>query len=35
MKRACVIGLPIEHARSQLIHGTWLKTYGIDGTYTK
>ena len=35
MKRACVIGWPIEHSRSPLIHGTWLKTYGIDGTYTK
>ena len=35
MKRACVIGWPIEHSRSPLIHGTWLKTYGIDGSYTK
>lgn len=35
MKRACVIGWPIEHSRSPLIHGTWLKRYGIDGSYTK
>jgi shikimate dehydrogenase len=35
MKRACVIGWPIEHSRSPLIHGHWLKTYGIDGSYTK
>lgn len=35
MKRACVIGWPIEHSRSPLIHGTWLKTYGIEGSYTK
>lgn len=35
MKRACVIGWPIEHSRSPLIHGYWLKQYGIDGTYTK
>ena len=35
MKRACVIGWPIEHSRSPLIHGTWIKSYGIDGTYTK
>lgn len=35
MKRACVVGWPIEHSRSPLIHGTWLKQYGIDGTYTK
>jgi shikimate dehydrogenase len=35
MKRACVIGWPIEHSRSPLIHGYWLKQYGIDGSYTK
>jgi shikimate dehydrogenase len=35
MKRACVIGWPIEHSRSPLIHGYWLKHYGIDGAYTK
>lgn len=33
--KACVIGWPIEHSRSPLIHGYWLKAYGIDGTYTK
>ena len=35
MKRACVIGWPIEHSRSPLIHGYWLKKYGIEGHYTK
>lgn len=35
MKRACVIGWPIEHSRSPLIHGHWLKKYGIDGSYSK
>jgi shikimate dehydrogenase len=35
MKRACVIGWPIEHSRSPLIHGYWLKKYGIDGSYIK
>lgn len=35
MKRACVIGWPIEHSRSPLIHGYWLKKYAIDGAYTK
>lgn len=35
MKRACVIGWPIEHSRSPLIHGAWLKRYAIEGTYTK
>ena len=35
MKRACVIGWPIAHSRSPLIHGYWLKKYGIEGSYTK
>lgn len=35
MKRACVIGWPIAHSRSPLIHGHWLKSYRIDGIYTK
>ena len=35
MKRACVIGWPIAHSRSPLIHSYWLKAYGIDGAYTK
>ena len=35
MKRACVIGWPIEHSRSPLIHNYWIKRYGVDGAYTK
>lgn len=35
MKRACVIGWPIEHSRSPIIHNYWLKTLGIEGTYTR
>lgn len=35
MKRAAVIGWPIEHSRSPLIHGYWLRQYGIDGSYIK
>jgi shikimate dehydrogenase len=35
MRRACVIGWPIEHSRSPLIHTYWLKRYGIDGSYEK
>ena len=31
--RAFVIGHPIAHSRSPLIHGTWLRNYGIDGSY--
>ena len=35
MKRACVIGWPVEHSRSPVIHRYWLKRYGIDGAYEK
>jgi shikimate dehydrogenase len=31
--RAFVIGHPIAHSRSPLIHGTWLQEHGIDGSY--
>ncbi len=33
--KSCVIGWPIEHSRSPLIHGHWLDQHGIDGSYTK
>ena len=33
--QACVVGWPISHSRSPMIHGYWLKKYGIDGSYTK
>ena len=33
--KACVIGWPITQSRSPLIHGHWLRTHGIDGSYTK
>jgi shikimate dehydrogenase len=32
-KKAFVIGHPIAHTRSPLIHGTWLDTHRIDGSY--
>jgi shikimate dehydrogenase len=35
MKRACVIGWPIKHSRSPLIHNYWLKSLGIGGVYEK
>ena len=35
MRRACVIGWPVEHSRSPLIHGYWLEQYGTDGAYEK
>ena len=35
MIKACVVGWPITHSRSPMIHGYWLKTLGIDGSYEK
>ncbi|MBG1233776.1 shikimate dehydrogenase [Aestuariivirga litoralis] len=35
MKKACVIGYPIAHSRSPLIHNYWLKQHGIEGLYEK
>jgi shikimate dehydrogenase len=35
MKRACVVGWPVSHSRSPLIHGYWLERYGIAGSYTR
>lgn len=33
--QACVIGWPIKHSRSPLIHGHWLQQIGLDGRYTR
>lgn len=33
VKKAFVIGHPIKHSRSPLIHGTWIAEHGIDGSY--
>ncbi|MBI4724355.1 MAG: shikimate dehydrogenase [Rhodomicrobium sp.] len=35
MKRACVIGWPVSHSLSPVIHGHWLKAFGIEGEYGK
>jgi shikimate dehydrogenase len=35
MIKASVIGWPISHSRSPLIHGYWLKTLGLNGSYHK
>jgi shikimate dehydrogenase len=32
-RRVCVIGWPVAHSRSPLIHGYWLKRYGLEGSY--
>jgi shikimate dehydrogenase len=34
-RKACVIGWPINHSRSPLIHRFWLKEYKIDGDYLR
>ena len=34
-RAACVIGWPVEHSRSPLIHNYWLKHYGIVGEYRR
>ena len=33
--RAFVAGHPVGHSRSPLIHGHWLGTFGIDGSYER
>jgi shikimate dehydrogenase len=34
-KAACVIGWPIEHSRSPLIHNYWIKQLGLDAEYRR
>ncbi len=34
-KKTFVVGWPIAHSRSPLIHGYWLDKYRIDGSYEK
>jgi shikimate dehydrogenase len=31
MKRAGIIGWPVTHSLSPVLHGYWLKEYGVDG----
>lgn len=35
MKNACVIGWPIAHSRSPLIHNYWLRRYAVRGEYVR
>jgi shikimate dehydrogenase len=32
---ACVIGWPVKHSRSPLVHGYWLERHGIAGAYRR
>jgi shikimate dehydrogenase len=34
-RAACVVGWPVEHSRSPLIHNYWLKAYAIAGEYRR
>jgi len=34
-KAACVIGWPIGHSRSPLIHNYWIKEHGLDAEYRR
>jgi shikimate dehydrogenase len=35
LKAACVIGWPVEHSRSPLIHGYWIRQLGLDAAYRR
>ena len=35
VKAACVIGWPVEHSRSPLIHNYWIKELGLDAEYRR
>ncbi len=35
LRRACVIGHPVAHSRSPLIHRYWLKEHRIEGDYVR
>jgi shikimate dehydrogenase len=35
MTKAFVVGHPIQHSRSPLIHGYWLRRYGLEGSYER
>ena len=34
-RAACVIGWPVEHSRSPLIHNYWIKQHGLDAEYRR
>jgi shikimate dehydrogenase len=34
MQKACIIGYPVGHSRSPMIHNHWLAIHAIDGSYT-
>jgi shikimate dehydrogenase len=34
-KAACVIGWPVEHSRSPLIHSHWIRQFGLEAAYRR
>ncbi len=34
-RRAGVVGWPVSHSRSPVLHGYWLKKYGVQGSYER
>ena len=34
-RAACVIGWPVEHSRSPLIHNYWIRRHGLDAEYRR
>src|SRR5215203_695223 len=35
MKKSCVIGWPISHSRSPLIHNYWIRKHRIEAAYER
>ncbi|ALA17306.1 MULTISPECIES: shikimate dehydrogenase [unclassified Chelatococcus] len=33
--KACIIGHPVAHSRSPMVHGFWLRELGLAGDYTR
>src|SRR5258706_11388511 len=34
-RAACVVGWPVRHSRSPIIHGHWIKQYRLDAVYRR
>src|SRR5258708_22524798 len=34
-RAACVVGWPVRHSRSPVIHGHWIKQYRLDAVYRR
>jgi shikimate dehydrogenase len=35
MAKAFIVGQPVKHSRSPLVHGHWLRQHGIEGSYER